>query len=457
MPGILDVTGPIDPAHADYVPLLRQTQGNILKGHGRDFAKLIFFRFNPPAEEARPLLIDLLRGVTSAYDQLQQTADFKNFGTPGPLFMNFFLSAKGYAALGFDQKTFVNHFVWNMTSSFFRGMKRNPRLKDPAFASWERPYQDDIHAMLLLADDNPSFLARRTGEVMHVIRQFATIVTVEHGAALRDETGEGLEHFGFKDGLSGPVFFRTDLKRPVGEPRAWNDAASLRLALLRDPMVNDEAACGSFLVFRKLEQDVRGFIDREREIADEMLIDRGLVGAMVIGRFRDGSALLAGSTNDPRDANDFNYAKDDSGAKCPFHAHIRKTNPRGEAPGIMTDVRIVRRGIPYGNTPGFRPAASLPENLRPAGGVGLLFMCFQSDPEGQFNKLQADWANSTAFRQSDAGLDALIGQGSGVDQRWPYGRDTANPHMASFSGFVKMKGGEYFFAPSLPFLRKLAP
>jgi deferrochelatase/peroxidase EfeB len=64
-------------------------------------------------------------------------------------------------------------------------------------------------------------------------------------------------------------------------------------------------------------------------------------GARAIGRDTDGrpvAEVVPGSWND------FSFATDPTGARCPLSAHIRAVNPRG------TEERwrqIARRGMPY--------------------------------------------------------------------------------------------------------------
>ena len=52
---------------------------------------------------------------------------------------------------------------------------------------------------------------------------------------------------------------------------------------------------------------------------------------MIVGRFDDGTPLTLQRTDGAAQAimNNFTYDSDGDGHKCPFHAHIRKTNPRG--------------------------------------------------------------------------------------------------------------------------------
>ncbi|HMB05971.1 MAG TPA: hypothetical protein VKP69_19835, partial [Isosphaeraceae bacterium] len=58
------------------------------------------------------------------------------------------------------------------------------------------------------------------------------------------------------------------------------------------------------------------------------------------------------------DFTNFNYADDMAGSRCPFQAHIRKVNPRGDTVRFFEgdseferNHRIVRRGVPFGEQP----------------------------------------------------------------------------------------------------------
>lgn len=179
---------------------------------------------------------------------------------------------------------------------------------------------------------------------------------------------------------------------------------------------------------------------------------------MAVGRFRDGTPVTL-SQKDGMDlarANNFTYADDAQGLQCPFHAHIRKVNPRGDTVvgrNASADAerghRIVRRGITYGKRrPDLRDA--------PGYGVGLLFMCFQRSIANQFALMQRMWAGNPCFAKPAAGRDPIIGQRApgeiaGAPQ-WPveWGKPETKP--VEFGGYVTLKGGEFFFAPSIRFL-----
>jgi deferrochelatase/peroxidase EfeB len=183
---------------------------------------------------------------------------------------------------------------------------------------------------------------------------------------------------------------------------------------------------------------------------------------------------MSDEARDLNPSNDFNYSAD-PGARCPFHGHIRKTNPRGsgafEPPPDEHKHLMPRRGIPYEDVPRLIHPSDVPESgsldefdekvapLLPTGDVGLLFMAYNSVLANQFEFTQKNWANNPGFPAAPVapGIDPNIGQGPAGNQHWPKVWDdvTAGTTDFSFQGLVEMRGGEYFFAPSLNFLKAL--
>ena len=84
----------------------------------------------------------------------------------------------------------------------------------------------------------------------------------------------------------------------------------------------------------------------------------------------------------------------------------------------------------------------------------MLFLCFQADLENQFNFMQSSWSNQKNFVQINVGPDPLIGQPRGT-QKWPVKWGGSETEEYDFSLWVTMKGGEYFFAPSVSFIRNI--
>ena len=88
-------------------------------------------------------------------------------------------------------------------------------------------------------------------------------------------------------------------------------------------------------------------------------------------------------------------------------------------------------------------------------------MCFQNDIHHQFEFIQRVWVDNARFPQLLAGTgdDPLIGQDeTHAEQTWRvhYGRSEPTKEV-DFRAFVTLRGGEYFFAPSLGFFENLAP
>ncbi len=498
-----------DPSNdQQYQQLLENLQCNILKSHGREQAAHIFLEFRGDADDAKNWIQDFSeRFVTSARKQLLETKERRKQApqerTAGELIGSFFLSAQGYEALGFStEEGFEESFRKSMKDrgkyklSFFLGGRREN--KDPSPQEWEPPYRGDIHAMILLAHDDENVLRSTVNDIRTDVAPIARVLTVEYGKVLRNNNiqpngkGQGIEHFGYVDGRSQPLFLTQDIEeeRQRGGIDAWDPSAPLSLVLAKDPFAGEShESYGSYLVFRKLEQNVGGFKAREKELATALGLtgeDAERAGASVVGRFRDGTPLtlqptdgldMSGDRGNIR--NNFTYGKrpdeqegdptgvqppetkgdDPWGYKCPYHAHIRKVNPRGGAPIISDEVererRIVRRGIPYGER-----AADLSDN--PTGGVGLLFLCYQRDIHEQFEFIQRVWTDDRNFPkvaifQKQVGDDALLGQDPKATQRqWPtvYG-EAGHTIDFNFGGFITLNGGEYFFAPSLSFLKNI--
>jgi deferrochelatase/peroxidase EfeB len=144
-------------------------------------------------------------------------------------------------------------------------------------------------------------------------------------------------------------------------------------------------------------------------------------GAGVVGRFENGVPFtLTKDEDDPAFAgpvtNNFNF-DGDAGLNCPFAAHIRRSYPRIDTPDSRTHL-MACRGIPFG-TRSDDPNDDRLDN-KPEGGVGLLFMAYQTDIEQQFEFAQQKWVNNPSFRHPGTGIDPVIGQPSKPSgQRWP--------------------------------------
>jgi deferrochelatase/peroxidase EfeB len=254
---------------------------------------------------------------------------------------------------------------------------------------------------------------------------------------------------------------------------------------VRDPTVADEAAYGSYFVFRQLEQNVAGFKSAEDVVNTRRPNATFATNAdsIVVGRLENGTPIER--SVGPRLTDSLGHTLPVSNAflfttnppRCPYFSHIRKVNPRTED----TQARLmIRRGITYGTRldriVDQQGRFVLPdEALRPHKDVGLLFQSYQASIEDQFEFAQTIWAN-TGVRSDKpeeiVGIDPVIGQpGSGKDEidhanvEWPleWGQNGTAADMLDFytigsagkGPYVKLMGGGYFFAPSLPGLASI--
>ena len=433
---------------------MQNLQANILKGHGRGHVALLFLAVKDVAL-ARPFVRGLK--LTDAYTQELQTQDFKKNRLPGDTVRLAFLSKAGLDQFGHGGK-------FSAFAAFAGGMAADAAVLDGGTtASWQPELRKPVHLVLLMADDDEAVLARAVAHTLDDCSAGFNVSFVQQGRAYKNGDGEGVEHFGYVDGRSQPLMIQSALEQEAQQRRGgianYNPSAPLKQFMLEDPLV--EGGFGSFFVFRKLEQNVAGFKGREDALADALGLlgaDKERAGAMVVGRFEDGTPLTLHHREDGVPVvNDFDYGADADGSRCPFHAHIRKTNPRRSSPddrAFDKSVQMARRGITYGTRlqhPDTREFIDLPND-----GVGLLFMSYQASIEKQFQFMQTQWANSEHFPSRDVGVDPVIGQGGTVAQTWfPAYGSSANPTTQLFHGFVTLKGGEYLFAPSIAGLKML--
>ncbi|MGC1208540.1 MAG: Dyp-type peroxidase [Ornithinimicrobium sp.] len=467
----LDITDP------DLQECFSDLQGGILKSHGRDVSRHVFIRFNDP-DKARTWVRSMATKVTTAIGQHESATEWKATGKEH-LFVSLLLSGDGYRALGVDpaktprEKAFTAGMkdlaqTYNTAPRGDHKPTPNPLADDPD--EWEESFRAETHALVIFAfgssghDDTEA-----TATVEEAVQQVAgalsdgggEIACVQQGHALRNDLGQVIEHFGFTDGVSDPMVMKTDLDRAYanGGFEHYDPSINIGGIIVPDPG-GDRDAYGSYVVYRKLQQNLRGFADQAAAMADALGLDRELAGALVMGRFKDGTPVGEQNVDGWRNEfNDFNYDDDWTGTRCPLASHTRRSNPRGDTyrrfgspVTIERSRRIVRRGISYG-TPELDPAEEWTD-------TGLLFMCYQANIEDQFIFIQHTWGNNQDFLEDGVGADPVAGQCPADQTRGPQDWPTqwGRPHSEKpfdFGDHVRMRGGEYFFAPSVSALNTI--
>lgn len=448
--------------------MLDNLQANILKGHGRDFAHHLFFRFN---DEAPGYCREWIRqfaysSITSAKEQLEQTKQFNEHEiTDGGPIITLSLSSSGYDKLNLTSSK-------PTSSAFQNGLSGSAELLNDDKRNWEEAFGEQVDMLIIIADDDRSNAEGLAAQIINQASRFATLLIDQKGNVLKMINGIGIEHFGYADGISQPLYMENEIEKQALN-KHWRDDTYLFLLLAADPGTEVEDSFGSYLVFRKLEQNVKGFNTAEKSLPTVNDVNGDdnddLAGALLVGRFENSMPVAITSidfqSNPPCTTNDFDYSNDTSALRCPFHAHTRLMNPRNgdTVAGDVREHRITRRGIPYdevGRIPEGKHASITEEMLddnQPESGVGLLFMCYQSQIENQFEILQGFWANNGQIGPHSIGTqDSLISQGTNPDKTLPiqWGHPAqCNPF--NFQKFVTMKGGEYFFTPSVSFLKSI--
>lgn len=420
---------PVDMYDLYYDELFENLQGNILKGHGRNFTAHIFVRFyRNNRTDAVQWLKNFSEKITSCKKQLKETIQFKKNGVSGGVFLGLYLTHEGYDYLGAN-------------ANFLSSMK-GAKLNDPDVKDWEEGYQENIHAMLLIGDDDYDTLQKQKQVFIEELNHFSQILKIENGNVIRNNDGDGIEHFGYADGISQPLFFKEEIeeyKKKYSGNLAFDPKFSLSQVLYKDPFTNNDNAYGSFLVFRKLEQDVKGFKKQERHIAEMMnLEDDEIVGAVMVGRFEDGTPHILSRKDGIMDnlTNNFNYPTGSEG-KCPFLSHIRATNERDKDSHTMI---MARRAIPYGRVTDIEDTKEK---------KGLLFMSFQNNIQNQF---EASQLRANNMKDPIIGQNAVFVANASCFEEKLGNEKTEKVNLRSF---VTLKGGEYFFAPSIDYLKNL--
>lgn len=294
--------------------------------------------------------------------------------------------------------------------------------------------------------------------------QGAHVLSVQPMQRLTPHPDLAQGHFGYVDGISQPMLGNEARIRYSDQVPAGDLLLGFTNSLNDPPLTGPLWSHSSFLVVRKLRQDVPAF---EAALAEASTRDAaapavGDAKAWVMGRGLDGHRLDAPAFRD----NDFTYDADRAGAVCPFQSHVRRVNPRTPdslaldstptATGVRDDQkkvpRILRRGMSYG-----------PKYDGNNGDVerGLMFMAYNASIAEQFEVLQAWLAGGNSGSRDtwsgqrdpfmgvpldDEPLDFVFTPGVGPKLR--VRRDPARP-------WVSLEWGLYLFVPSLPAIGEL--
>ncbi len=419
-----------------------EIQGNSLAGFSKDFQTLLFLNIKS-VNSAQEWLRQLEPHIATLAEVVQFNRLFKatrkrrggREGTVRATFINIGFSFEGLKNLTSDADQFTD-------AAFKAGLpQRSPLLGDPTDPSaegnpknWIIGGLDNVPDLILIvASDDQNRLNEEVAWIKSTLNRGLELIFEQSGETLPGDLA-GHEHFGFKDGVSQPGVrgrlsetsddFLTARQNPndpdqgkPGQDLLWTGEFVFGYptqiptpkpeedGLNTDPgpvaVAGPEwTKNGSFLVFRRLRQDVKGFREFVQSAAPALSASNpafaGITpekfGAKFVGRWASGAPILRATDQDIpamaddqcadnyfefEDASDplqpgqpdqctdsFPVARsqgDAEGLVCPFAGHIRKAYPRdmkrdfGLNESSTQTHRLLRRGIPFGQPFGLTP------------------------------------------------------------------------------------------------------
>lgn len=417
-------------------------QGLVIRGYRMPLAAYVFSRFND-ADLARSWLGDMADSVTTAAEWDQKPTWCANVG----------LTYVGLEALGLPAP-----FLVSFPEDFRQGMaaRAASRLGDvgadlpehwepsPPFAS------KGVHAVLLVSARTEEELNKRVAAFEQAsVACGLERVGYQPAVALGPDHLSDREHFGFRDGISQPTMKGSGLEVKEHAERLAIAPGEFVLGypdeLGNRPMPSPEplGRNGTYAVYRKLQQHVAVFRDYVQ--------DGDLLAAKLMGRWPSGAPVaLAPDADDPALAadpdrnNQFSYHEDPLGFACPRGAHVRRVQPR-EGTASSRRRMLLRRGLSYGE--------ELPEGAPDDGKRGLVGLFLNASIERQFEFVQRRWMNWGQFDGLSNDPDPITGP-DGRDFTWQ--RRTGPRRYPGLPRFVTVRGGEYFFLPSITAMRFLS-
>jgi Dyp-type peroxidase family len=400
--------------------------------------------------DGRELLRRLVPHITTAADRVDPAVQ-ATFACA--------LTFSGLRALGVPQASLDSFPV-----EFREGMAaRAARLGDVGESApehWEEPLgSPDVHVALAALAPDAARLDTVLADARQAVSDLAGVTRIwrQDVYSLPNERTS----FGFKDGISHPAIEGSGVpgtdpgERPLAAGEFVLGHVDETGELPPMPAPDVLGRNGTYVVFRKLHTKVAAFRQYVRSRATSAA-DEELLAAKFVGRWPSGAPLAVSPDRDdpelgadPARNNDFRYADDERGLKCPLGAHARRMNARDST--IIGEVRLhrmVRRSASYG--------PMLPPGVLDDDGAdrGIMFSCLGTHLGRQFEFVKTEWVNDATFFGVPGEADPLVGpQSDGV---FTVPNRPIRRRMTGLPGFVVTRGGEYCFQPGLRALRWLA-
>lgn len=346
---------------------------------------------------------------------------------------------------------------------------------------WDEVWKDDrVHAWLAVNARTVEALEERCAAIERLMTETggARLLQAQNACAINlDGQPSTKEHFGYTDGFGNPDFKGAERECVPGQGKLTADGRWEALAtgefllgyadeageLPVGPIPHLLGRNGTFMVYRKLHQNVgvfRNYLDEKGKLYGG---GKEKLAAKFVGRWRDGTPIEL-SPDEPNadvvaDKNrntNFTYGGDPAGVRCPIGAHVRRVHPRdafGFNGGLTNRRRIMRRGLPYGEyVPEGQPVRDEDER-------GIIFMALNASIFRQFEFVQQQWIEYGNDSHQGNDKEPLVGNHTGTGKFMVQGStDPKNPPFicGGMPSFVELRGGDYFFIPSLTALAMIA-
>lgn len=511
---------------------LQDIQGNIVKAYGRygfPLARYVFYTVDD-AVKGRNFVQKVAPLVTTSVPWAENSP----LEIPA-VAVNIAFTYEGLWHLDVPEQT-----LSEFSDEFSMGMKARRDIIgdtgpnhysrwDPIWTDPDHPHRQRVHILIGLNSKDQAQLEAMYQNICRIVKESGGITQLkghrgpngaddlEYQSAVADEGDK--EHFGYADGISSPYFegcgesprYIIGGGKPTGrapsKPEGWAPLAAGEF-ILGQP---DESGTypeapgpplfsrnGTFMVYRKLHQNVATFRALMSEEGARYPGGCEAFAAKLSGRWRNGAPLplyptkagadqfvsalaaaevkarSASATKQDKDEFEalrlkltaYDYTDDTQGAKCPFGAHTRRMNPRRslefgadkpfDTPGALANRRrILRRGLPYGQ---------VDDPARDTGDHGIVMMILNADLSRQFEFVQQQWTNyGNDFRLAND-QDPLLGnhginesgRGTGHMVMEGDGKTTTPYFCGRMPTLVETRGGDYFFIPSMTCLRLIA-
>ena len=369
----------------------------------------------------------------------------------------------GLAALGVPKSS-----LDSFPETFRVGMAARARqlgdaeLNDPR--NWEAPFgKGEAHIGITAFSDTEEKHQRALTIAREQYEGFkgVTVLTMQDFGAQPGDRNS----LGYKDGIDQPPI-EGDVAPLPGQGRpikagefilGYPGETGVPLPMPRPDILGRNSTYIGFRKYQSLVATFNRFLRDNGKTEDE----RELVAAKLVGRWRSGAPLTLAPEKDnpaigadPQQNNNFNYANDQQGRQVPFGAHIRRMNPRDSELQRLTDVnihRLIRRGTTYG--PPYDPnALSDEDDTTPRGSI-FLFISAKAMATIEF--LQQEWVNDGDFVKANGERDPIIGLQE-KDATFTIPKAPVRRRIHGIQTFNVLKGGEYFFMPSLSALGWIA-